>query len=151
MSDSVWPHRQQPTRLPRPWDSPGKNTGVGCHFLLQCRKVKSESEVAQSCLLPLHLFNHALSSKHSSNTSPAMLSSCCPNKQFWASITVSTCLLHFLHYTLKPWRVTCVLCHLFLTGLVSSAQPFMAWSPPTLPPPRPVHRTTHSNPLLCFL
>ena len=35
---------------PRPWDSPGKNTGVGCHFLLQCMKVKSESEVAQSCL-----------------------------------------------------------------------------------------------------
>ena len=49
MSDSVWPHRQQPTRLPRPWDSPGKNTGVGCHFLLQCMKVRSESEVAQSC------------------------------------------------------------------------------------------------------
>ena len=50
MSDSVRPHRRQPTRLPRPWDSPGKNTGVGCHFLLQCRKVKSESEVAQLCL-----------------------------------------------------------------------------------------------------
>ena len=50
MSDSVWPHRRQPTRLHRPCDSPGKNTGVGCHFLLQCRKVKSESEVAQSCL-----------------------------------------------------------------------------------------------------
>ena len=43
------PHRQQPTRLPHPWDSPGKNTGVGCHFLLQCMKVKSESEVVQSC------------------------------------------------------------------------------------------------------
>ena len=43
------PHRRQPTRLPCPWDSPGKNTGVGCHFLLQCLKVKSESEVAQSC------------------------------------------------------------------------------------------------------
>ena len=43
------PHRRQPTRLPHPWDSPGKNTGVGCHFLLQCMKVKSESEVAQSC------------------------------------------------------------------------------------------------------
>ena len=43
------PHRWQPTRLPHPWDSPGKNTGVGCHFLLQCMKVKSESEVAQSC------------------------------------------------------------------------------------------------------
>ena len=49
MSDSVRPQRQQPTRLPRPWDSPGKNTGVSCHFLLQCMKVKSESEVAQSC------------------------------------------------------------------------------------------------------
>ena len=46
----VRPHRRQPTRLPRPWDSPGKNTGVGCHFLLQCMKVKSESEVAQLCL-----------------------------------------------------------------------------------------------------
>ena len=45
----MWPHRQQLTRLPHPWDSPGKNTGVGCHFLLQCMKVKSESEVAQSC------------------------------------------------------------------------------------------------------
>ena len=44
------PHRRQPTRLPRPWDSPVKNTGVGCHFLLRCMKVKSESEVAQSCL-----------------------------------------------------------------------------------------------------
>ena len=49
LSDSVRPHRWQPTRLPRPWDSPGKNTEVGCHFLLQCMKVKSESEVAQSC------------------------------------------------------------------------------------------------------
>ena len=49
MSDSVWPHRWQPTRLRLPWDSPGKNTGVCCHFLLQCMKVKSESEVAQSC------------------------------------------------------------------------------------------------------
>ena len=49
MSDSVRPQRRQPTSLSRPWDSPGKNTGVGCHFLLQCMKVKSESEVAQSC------------------------------------------------------------------------------------------------------
>ena len=48
VSDSVQPHRWQPTRLPRPWDSPGKNTG--CHFLLQCMKVRSESEVTQSCL-----------------------------------------------------------------------------------------------------
>ena len=50
MSDSVRPHRRQPNRLHCPWDSPGKNTGVGCHFLLQCRKVKSEREVTQLCL-----------------------------------------------------------------------------------------------------
>ena len=49
MSNSVRPHRRQPTRLPRLWDSLGKNTGVGYHFLLQCMKVKSQSEVAQSC------------------------------------------------------------------------------------------------------
>ena len=47
MSDSVQPHKWQPTRLRHPWNSPGKNTGVGCHFLLQCMKVKTESEVAQ--------------------------------------------------------------------------------------------------------
>ena len=50
MSNSVRPHIWQPTRHPCPWDSPGKNTGVGCHFLLQCMKVESESEVAQPCL-----------------------------------------------------------------------------------------------------
>ena len=49
MSDSVRPRRRQPTRLCHPWDSPGKNTGAGCHFPLQRMKVKSESEVAQSC------------------------------------------------------------------------------------------------------
>ena len=49
MSNSVRPHRWQSTRLPHPWDSPGKNTGVGCHCLLQSMKVKSESDVAQSC------------------------------------------------------------------------------------------------------
>ena len=50
MSDSVRPHRWPPTMLPCPWDSPGKNTGVGCHFLLQCMKEKREREVAQLCL-----------------------------------------------------------------------------------------------------
>ena len=50
VSDSVQPQRWQPTRLRRPWESPGKNTGVGCHFLLQCMKGKRESEVPQSCL-----------------------------------------------------------------------------------------------------
>ena len=49
--------RWQPTRLPQPWDSPGKNTEVGCHFLLQCMKVKSESEVAQLCPTPRDLMD----------------------------------------------------------------------------------------------
>ena len=52
VSNSVQPHRQQPTRLLHPWDSPSKNTGVGCHFLLPCMKVRIESEVAQSCPTP---------------------------------------------------------------------------------------------------
>ena len=51
---------RQPTRLPRPWDSPGKNTGVGCHFLLQCMKVKSEGEVTQSCLTLLNPMDYSL-------------------------------------------------------------------------------------------
>ena len=57
VSDSMQPHRQQPTRLPCLRDSPGKNTGVGCHFLLQRMQVKSQSEVAQSCPIlsnPMH-------------------------------------------------------------------------------------------------
>ena len=60
MSDSVRPHRRQPTRLPCPWDSPGKNTGVGCHFLPQCMKVKSESEVTQSCPTLRDLMDYSL-------------------------------------------------------------------------------------------
>ena len=54
MSNSVRPHRRQPTRPPNPWDSPGRNTGVGCHFLLQRMKVKSESEVTQSQMPKFH-------------------------------------------------------------------------------------------------
>ena len=60
MSYSVWPYGQQPTRLLCPQDSPGKNTGVGCHFLLQCIKVKSESEVAQLCPTPSDPFDCSL-------------------------------------------------------------------------------------------
>ena len=53
MSNSVRPHRRQPTRLPGPWDSPGKNTGVACHFLLQCMKVESESSNASKVMLKI--------------------------------------------------------------------------------------------------
>ena len=73
MSDSVRPHRQQPTRLPCPWDSPGKNTGVGCHFLLQWMKVKSESEVTQSCLT---LSDPMDCSPPGSSIHPGVLGSC---------------------------------------------------------------------------
>ena len=52
MPNSVRPHRRQPTRLPHPWDSPGKSTGSSCYFLLQCMKVKNQNEVAQSCPTP---------------------------------------------------------------------------------------------------
>ena len=58
--NSVRPQRGQPTRLPHPWDSPGKNTGVGCHFLLHCMQVKSESEVTQSCLTPSDLMDGSI-------------------------------------------------------------------------------------------
>ena len=60
VSDSVRPHRRQPTRLPHPWDSPGKNTGVDCQCLLQCVKVKYEGEVIQSCLTLRDPMDHSL-------------------------------------------------------------------------------------------
>ena len=60
MSDSVQPHRWQPNRLLCPWDSPGKNTGVGCHFLLHCMKVRSESEVTESCPTLSDPMDHSL-------------------------------------------------------------------------------------------
>ena len=92
MSKSVRPHRRHPTRLLRPWDSPGKNTGVGCHFLLQCMKVKSEREVAQSCLtlcdsmdcsIPGFPVLHCLAENvqthiHESMMPPNHLILCCP-------------------------------------------------------------------------
>ena len=93
MSDSVRPHRRQPTRLPHPWDSPGKNTRVGCHFLLQCMKVKSESEVTQSCPVSNSSRPHGLQ--------PTRL--LCPwefqaRVLEWGAITFSITFLSFLDY-----------------------------------------------------
>ena len=84
MSDSVQPHKWKPTRLPRLWDSPGKNTGVGCHFLLQCMKVKSESEVAPSCPT---LFDPMDSSLH--QAPPSMGFS---RQEYWSGLPLSVCL-----------------------------------------------------------
>ena len=71
MSDSVQSHRRQPTRLSRPWDSPGKNTGVCCRFLLQSTKVKSESEVSQSCPTPSNPVDCSLPGSSIHGTFPA--------------------------------------------------------------------------------
>ena len=85
VSDSVRPEGLQPTRLLRPWDSPGKNTGVGCHFLLQWMKVKSESEVTQSCLTlsdPLDCACQALPSMGFSG------------QQYWSGVPLPSPLSH---------------------------------------------------------
>ena len=89
MSNSVRPHRQQPTRLPRPWDFPGKNTGVGCHFLLQWMKVKSESEVTQSCLTPSNPMDCSLPSSSVHGVFQA-------RRLEWVAIAVSDISLYYL-------------------------------------------------------
>ena len=83
------PHRQQPTRLPRPWDSPGKNIGVGCHFLLQCMKVKSENEVTQSCPTLTDPMDCSLSGSSSQGFS---------RLQYWSGCH---CPLHSMAYRFK--------------------------------------------------
>ena len=95
MSDSVRPQRRQPTRLPHPWDSPGKNTGVGCHFLLQCMKVKSESEVAQSHPTLVTPWTAAY------QTPPSMGLS---RQEYWNGVplpSLNTSLVHILKITLS--------------------------------------------------
>ena len=89
MSNSVRPHRRQPTRLPCPWDSPGKNTGVGCHFLLQWMKVKSESEVTQSCLTPSNPMDCSLPSSSVHGVFQA-------RRLEWVAIAVSDISLYYL-------------------------------------------------------
>src|SRR5574341_33797 len=95
MSDSVRPHRWQPTRLTHPWDSPGKNTGVGCHFLLQCMKVKSESEVAQSCPTFSDPMDYSLSGSSIHGIFQARVLE-------WGAIAFSDCVIR-LKETLPPW------------------------------------------------
>ena len=87
MSDSVRPHRRQPTRLPYPWDSPGKNTGVGCHFLLQCIKVK----VKMKSLSHVRLFSTPWTAAY--QAPPSMRFS---RQEFWSGLPLPSplgCLL----------------------------------------------------------
>ena len=101
VSNSVRPQRWQPTWLPRPWDSPGKNTGVGCHFLLQCMKVKSESEVAQSCPTLSDPMDCSLpgSSVHGIS-----------RQEYWSGLSISSS--HIL--ILFQWDVETLLLHRFI-------------------------------------
>ena len=96
MSDSMRPQTRQPTRLCRPWDSPGKNTGMGCHFLLQCMKVKSQSEVAQSCPTLIDPMNYSLpgSSVHGSFQARVLE---------WGAIAFSL-LYTYIHTKKKPTK-----------------------------------------------
>ena len=91
MSDSVRPQRRQPTSLPRPWNSPGKNTGVGCHFLLQCMKVKIEREVIQSCLTPSDPMDCSPPGSSARGTFQARLLE-------WGAIAFSSGFPYFFHF-----------------------------------------------------
>ena len=84
----MWPHRRQPTSLPHPWDYPGKNTGGGCHFLLQCRKVKSESEVTQLCPTLSYPVDYSLPGSSVHGIFQARVLE-------WGAITFSVSCLHF--------------------------------------------------------
>ena len=97
MSDSVRPHRRQPTRLPRTWDSPGKNTGVGCHFLLQCRKVKSKVKSLSRVRLLATPWTAAYQAPP-----PMGL----PRQEYWSGVPLVECLL--FTYMLRGTSLICI-------------------------------------------
>ena len=96
VSDSVRPHRWQPTRLSRPWDSPGKNTGLGCHFLLQWMEAKSENKVAQSC--------QTLSDPMDCSP-PAPLSMGFSRQEYWSGVPLLSPLWHEWVYYRKMFML----------------------------------------------
>ena len=146
MSDSVRPHRRQPTRFLCPWDSPGKNTGVGCHFLLQCMKEKSESEVTQSCPTPsdpmdwsppgssIHGFSRQEYWSFSFSTSPSSECCCCCQV---ASVVSDSVRSHRwqptrLHHPWdSPGKNTGVGCHFLLQCMKVKRESEVAQSCPT--------------------
>ena len=115
------PHRRQSTRLPHPWDSPGKNTGAGCHFLLQCMKVKSESEVTQSCPTlsdPMDC-SHQFSSVQSLSRVRLLVTPCITARQASLSITSSRSSLKLRSIKSVMPSSCLILCHpLFLLPLI---------------------------------
>ena len=120
MSVSVRPHRWQPTRLCRPWDSPGKNTGVGCHVLLQCMKVKSESEVAQSCLILATSWTAAYQAPLSMGFSRQEYWSGVPlprHLSYWQILTFQKLMFKFYQDLFVVWSFLQQLFQLFLLAL----------------------------------
>ena len=105
----MWPHRRQPTRLHHPWDSPGKNTGVGCHFLLQCMKVKSESELAQSCPTLCDPMDCSLPGSSVHGIFQARVLE-------WGAIAFSRCVIYRLLNIISHFSLTCLV---FITNLGS--------------------------------
>ena len=97
MSYSVLPRRWQPTRPRCPWDSPGKNTGVGCHFLLQCMKVKSESEVAQLCQTLATPWTAAYQ---------APLSMGFSRQEYWSGLPLPSLIIYNYNITTTLWSFT---------------------------------------------
>ena len=135
MSVSVRPHRRQPTRLPGPWDSPGKNTGMGCHFLLQHMKVKSESEVAQACL--------TLSDPMDCSLPGSSVHGICQARVLeWGAIAFSVC-IYAAAAAAKSFQ-SCPLCATPETA-VHPAPPFLGFSRQEhwsgLPFPSPMHES----------
>ena len=104
-------HRRQATKLPHPWDSPGKNTEVGCHFLLQCMKVKSEREVAQSCLISATPWTAAYQAPPSMGFS---------RQEYWNGLPLSSPVFHisalvsYLSYCV--WLISLIIISRFIDG-----------------------------------
>ena len=118
------PQRRKPTRLPRPWDSPGKNTGVGCHFLFQCMKVKSESEIAQWCPTLSDPMDCSLtgSSVHGIFQARGTGVGChCLEVLKCSQLMASFTSLQFLHSAPGPKKCLMVVCYIRFTQLNNSS------------------------------
>ena len=129
MSDSVRPHRRQPTRLPRPWDSPGKNTGVGCHFLLQCMKVKSERELLYLFFILSHpplgelpIMEHSAGYLHSDSACPDSQRGCHAHGQWISGLG-----LRFLLPS-RSWSQGCRSARPLIMGQGSKARNPCSWT-----------------------
>ena len=145
MSDSVQPHRRQPTRLPRPGDSPGKNTGVGCHFLLQCMKVKSESEVAQLC--------PTLSDPMDCSTPGSSIHGMFQARVLeWVTSAFSNTTLGYHYFEFYLYRLVLPVSELHINKLIQQGLAnYSSWAKPTLTPSFESKVLEHSPIFILFI